>query len=194
MRNLQILTLLICTLAISTVWGNKLPDEQEIESARGFSDVEGVKLEVGMQAPDFSLPSIDGGQVSLGDFVGKDIVLIFYRGYWCPFCVSHLEDVTTVLPTLEERGVQVIAVSPDDVDDLRSTANRLDNPYVFLSDPDLEAIDLYGIRRDTRLPHPAMVIIDKQGIVQWFYVGKDYQKRPSASQLMQVIERISVAS
>ena len=78
-----------------------------------------------------------------------------------------------------------------DIAKIKSMANRMANPYVFLSDPDLEVIDRYGIRLNASLPHPAMVVIDELGIVQWFYVGENYKKRPSASQLLQVINRIS---
>ena len=52
-------------------------------------------------------------------------------------------------------------------------------------------IERYGIRKDDELPHPAVVLIDNKGIVQWFYVGEDYKQRPSASQIRAVIERLN---
>lgn len=103
------------------------------------------------------------------------MVLIFYRGEWRPFCVNHLEDINTVLPELNEMGVQVMAISPEDI-------------------PELAVIERYGIRRDEKLPHPAVVVIDKEGIVQWFYVGENYKERPSASQLMPVVDRLPSSS
>ena len=190
---LRALAFLLGALTISSVCAGNYVSEQAIESETGYSDVKAVKLEVKKHAPDFTLTSIDGNKVSLSDYRGSGVVLIFYRGYWCPFCISHLEDIKTVLPTLMKIGVQVITVSPDSIANIKSMANRMDNPYVFLSDPDLKVTDRYGIRRNEVLPHPAMVVIDRNGIVQWFYVGENYRKRPGASQLMQVLNRLSLS-
>ncbi len=190
MNFLRALTLVFGAFILSNVCSGNPPANETAESEPSYSDVKGLKLEVKTEAPDFTLTSITGTKVSLSDFRGDGVVLIFYRGHWCPFCVSHLEDINTVLPKLKKLGVQVIAVSPDNIANIKSMANRMDNPYVFLSDPDLEVIERYGIRRDANLPHPAMVVIDQQGIVQWFYVSENFKKRPSASQLMRVINRI----
>ena len=91
---------------------------------------------------------------------------------------------------LEKSGYKVLAISPDDAEGMKKMASRMDNPYLFLSDIDLQVTDLFGIRRDKELPHPAVIILDKNGIVQWFYVGEDYKQRPSATQLRQVIDRL----
>jgi peroxiredoxin len=69
-------------------------------------------------------------------------------------------------------------------------ADRMDRPYQFLSDKGLEVTDLYGIRNDEELPHPAMILLNDEGIVQWFYIGEDYKVRPSATQLRQVLDRL----
>jgi hypothetical protein len=50
--------------------------------------------------------------------------------------------------------------------------------------------DLYGIRKDEELPHPAMILLDDQGVVKWFYIGEDYKTRPSAEQLQKVLDRL----
>jgi peroxiredoxin len=118
--------------------------------------------------------------------------MVFYRGHWCPFCVGHLEDIQTLLPELEQRGYTVLAISPDDAEGMQKMADRMDRPYRFLSDANLKVTDLYGIRRDEELPHPAVIILDKKGLVQWFYVGEDYKQRPSATQLREVIDRLDL--
>ena len=116
--------------------------------------------------------------------------MIFYRGHWCPFCVGHLQDIQSLLPELEKRGYQVLAISPEDATDMQKIADRMDRPYRFLSDINLNVTDLYGIRRDEELPHPAMIVLDDLGIVKWFYVGENYKQRPSAQQLRKVLDRI----
>jgi peroxiredoxin len=179
-------------LALLVACNNESVSEESLQSATGYSDVSGVKLQVGKPPPDFSLQSIEGGEVVLSELRGRGVMLIFYRGYWCPFCIGHLEDIQSILPELDKKGIQVIAISPDSIDGLKTMANRLDNPYWFLSDPKLEVIERYGIRKDEKLPHPAVVLIDKKGLVQWFYVGENFKQRPSASQLRTVIEHLDI--
>ncbi len=183
---------LFILLILLAACNNKSISEESLQSTSGYSDVKGVKLQVVKPPPDFSLQSVEGSEVVLSELRGRGVMLIFYRGYWCPFCIGHLEDIQSILPELEEKGIQVIAISPDDIDGLKTMANRLDNPYWFLSDPKLEVIERYGIRKDEKLPHPAVVVIDKKGLVQWFYVGENYKQRPSASQLTTVIENLDI--
>ena len=164
--------------------------KEAITSPSGYSDVASVTLEVGSSAPDFKLQSLDGGWVQLSELRGNKVLMIFYRGHWCPFCVGHLQDIQSLLPELEKRGYQVLAISPEDATDMQKIADRMDRPYRFLSDINLKVTDLYGIRRDEELPHPAMIVLDDLGIVKWFYVGENYKQRPSAQQLRKVLDRI----
>lgn len=164
--------------------------KEVITSPLGYSDVASVTLEVGSSAPDFKLQSLDGDWVQLSELRGSKVLMIFYRGHWCPFCVGHLQDIQSLLPELEKRGYQVLAISPENATDMQKIADRMDRPYRFLSDINLKVTDLYGIRRDEELPHPAMIVLDDLGIVKWFYVGENYKQRPSAQQLRKVLDRI----
>ena len=164
--------------------------EQAVTAEAGFTDVAGVTLEIGLPAPDFSLQSLKGESVRLSELRGSKVIMIFYRGHWCPFCVGHLQDIQVMLPALEKAGYQVLAISPDDATGMQKMADRMDRPYQFLSDVNLDVTDLYGIRKDEELPHPAMILLDDQGLVQWFYIGEDYKTRPSAAQLQQVLDRL----
>ena len=181
---------LLCAIALLAACDNDPVIDKAITSETGFTDVASVKLETGKLAPDFSLQSLNGDWVKLSQLRGDKILMIFYRGHWCPFCVGHLQDIQIMLPELEKRGYQVLAVSPDDATGIQKMADRMDRPYQFLSDVDLAVTDLYGIRKDEELPHPAMILLDDQGIVQWFYIGEDYKTRPSATQLRQVLDRL----
>ncbi len=177
-------------LALVAACDNAPVPEQAVTAEAGFTDVAGVTLAIGQPAPDFSLQSLNGDSVTLSELRGSKIIMIFYRGHWCPFCVGHLQDIQTLLPALEKAGYQVLAISPDDASGMQKMADRMDRPYRFLSDVNLDVTDLYGIRKDAELPHPAMILLDDQGIVQWFYIGEDYKTRPSATQLQQVLDRL----
>ena len=168
---------------------NEVPKEA-ISSSLGYSDVTSVTLKVGTSAPDFKLQSLSGDWVQLSQLRGSKVLMIFYRGHWCPFCIGHLQDIQSLLPELEKRGYQVLAISPEDATDMQKIADRMERPYQFLSDTNLEVTALYGIRRDEELPHPAMILLDDLGIVKWFYVGESYKQRPSAEQLQKVLDRI----
>ena len=181
---------LLCTFALLAACDNDPVSGTVFISETGYSDVASVILEVGQPAPDFSLQSLNDDWVKLIQLKGSKILMIFYRGHWCPFCVGHLQDIQTLLPELEKRGYQVLAISPDDASGMQKMAERMDRPYQFLSDADLAVTDLYGIRKDEELPHPAMILLDEQSIVQWFYIGEDYKVRPSAEQLQQVLDRL----
>jgi len=181
---------MLCALVLLAACDNDPVTSEAISSEIGFTDIAGVKLETGKPAPDFSLLSLNGDWVKLSQLRGNKVLMIFYRGHWCPFCVGHLQDIQIMLPELEKRGYRVLAVSPDDATGMQKMADRMDRPYQFLSDVDLAVTDLYGIRKDEELPHPAMILLDDQGIVQWFYIGEDYKTRPSATQLQQVLDRL----
>ena len=181
---------LLCAVALLAACDNDPVSETAIIAEAGYSDVASATLEVGLPAPVFSLQSLNDDWVKLSQLRGNKVLMIFYRGHWCPFCVGHLQDIQIMLPELEKRGYQVLAISPDDATGMQKMAERMDRPYQFLSDADLAVTDLYGIRKDEELPHPAMILLDDQGIVQWFYIGEDYKTRPSATQLQQVLDRL----
>jgi peroxiredoxin len=190
MMKLKLYLLITCALLLLTGCDNAPVPEDAISSETGYTDVASVKLTIGTAAPDFNLQSLNGDRVTLSELGGTKVLMIFYRGHWCPFCVGHLQDIQTMLPELEKRGYQVLAISPDDATDMQKMADRMDRPYHFLSDAGLKVTDLYGIRRDEELPHPAMILLDDQGLVKWFYIGEDYKTRPSATQLQRVLDRL----
>ncbi len=166
-------------------------DEGVVNNEDGYSDVSGVNLEVGKAAPDFTLGDHKGNGITLSNYQGKsNVMLVFYRGEWCPFCVSHLEDIQNLFPKLKEYNVQLLGISPDSIEDSSEFAERFEQPYVFLSDPELKVTDLYGIRRDEKLPHPAVILIDQNGDVVWYFVSEDFKTRPSSTQLEEVIQRV----
>ena len=178
--------LLLCVTACSASI-----DEKVLKSPTGYSDVAGVKLTVGQPAPGFTLKDKLGKQVSLESYNGKkNVMLIFYRGHWCPFCIGQLDDIQSILPSLEQYNVQLLAISPEGDEGMQKIAKRFDKSYIFLSDSDLKTTDNYGIRRNKELPHPAVIIINSKGLVEWFYVGENYRERPTAAQLELVLKRL----
>lgn len=70
-------------------------------------------LRVGEPAPDFVLPNANGREVRLSDLLTQGpVVLVFYRGAWCPYCNLHLHALQETLPLIEARGARLVAVTP----------------------------------------------------------------------------------
>ena len=108
-------------------------------------------LEVGTKAPDFTLPDKDGNPVSLSDFAGKKVVLYFYPKDNTPGCTRQACAFAGAYNEFQKRGVVVIGVSRDSVASHARFAEKYSLPFILLSDPDLEAIQAYGVWQEKKL-------------------------------------------
>ena len=189
--NVKSLTLyaLFCSSLFMTACQNKEVPDEAVSATNGYGDVP-VEFEVDELAPNFTLTDSNDSAVTLASFRNKQpVMLVFYRGNWCPFCVAQFDDMQTVFPKLAENNIQLIAISPDNIEENQKMAEKFEVPYIFLADVELQVIEQYGLRRDENLPHPAVVLINQEGEVVWYYAASDYKTRPSASQIQQVITR-----
>lgn len=130
-------------------------------------------LEVGMKAPDFTLFDKDGKAVSLSDFYGKKVVLYFYPKDNTPGCTRQACAFAGAYKQFEALGVEVIGVSKDSVASHVKFAEKYNLPFVLLSDPELSAIQAYGVWQEKKLYGKVSMgvvrttfIIDGQGIIE----------------------------
>ena len=101
----------------------------------------------GDQAPDFTLPDHNGDQVRLSALLrGGSVVLVFYRGAWCPYCNLQLRTFQAHLGQLEEHAAQLVAISPQTPDHSLSMAEKNELSFRVLSDLGGAVIDRYGLR------------------------------------------------
>lgn len=159
-------------------------------------------VQVGEEAPDFTLEDMQGNQVSLREARGKmPTVLVFYRGYWCPFCAHQLSELRS-LPKNGET-VRLLAVSVDDHEKTKQLMEKIAIDgngavnYTMLSDPGHKVIDAYGLhdpaydgKKFDGIPHPAVYVIDKNGRVTWAKVEADYKVRPSNADIRAALEAL----
>lgn len=167
-------------------------------------------LAVGEPVPAASVRTEAGAEVKLTDAIGgKPTVLIFYRGGWCPFCTRHLAALAEAAPGLAAEGYQVLAISPDQPAKLRAKPSHQKLSYTLLSDSEMKAarafgiafkmddalvgkykndygIDLEGDSGQTHhlLPHPAVFIVDRAGVIRFVHVNPDYKVRLSPEEIM----------
>ena len=108
-------------------------------------------LEVGMKAPEFTLSDKDGNVVSLSDFLGKKVVLYFYPRDNTPGCTSQACAFAAAYEGFKAKNVAVIGVSKDSVASHVKFAQKYGLPFVLLSDPELQAIQAYGVWQEKKL-------------------------------------------
>ncbi|MBR6748371.1 MAG: thioredoxin-dependent thiol peroxidase [Clostridia bacterium] len=130
-------------------------------------------LEVGTKAPDFTLNDKEGNAVSLSDFAGKKVVLYFYPRDNTPGCTRQACAFAASYEAFKTRDVVVIGVSKDSTASHAKFAEKYNLPFVLLSDPELQAIQAYGVWQEKKLYGKvsmgvvrATYIIDEQGMIE----------------------------
>jgi thioredoxin-dependent peroxiredoxin len=104
------------------------------------------RLSVGDTAPDFTLPTDTGEEVSLRDLLGKDekVIVYFYPSAMTPGCTKQACDFTESLDALQAAGYRVLGISPDKPERLAKFRERDGLTITLLSDPDKEVLAAYG--------------------------------------------------
>ena len=158
------------------------------------------RVTVGAMAPDFTLAKHGGGTTTLSSMRGKkNVVLVFYRGYWCPYCIKQLQGMRTLLTDELKKDTEMLVVSIDDEKGTetaitRIAADGMQPQFTFLSDPDHAVIGRYGVMNPagTRrgIPHPATYVIDKKGMVQWKDIQTDYKIRPTNEAVLTAVKAL----
>ena len=130
-------------------------------------------LEVGTKAPEFTLKDKTGRDVSLSDFRGKKVVLYFYPRDNTPGCTRQACAFARSHAAFEDANTVVIGVSRDSAASHLKFAEKYDLPFVLLSDPELQAIEPYGVWQEKKLYGKinmgivrSTFIIDENGVIE----------------------------
>lgn len=130
-------------------------------------------LNIGDKAPEFTLEDKDGKAVSLSDFAGKKVVLYFYPKDNTPGCTRQACAFAGLYGEFQKKGVEVIGISRDSVSSHSRFAEKHALPFILLSDPELTAIQAYGVWQEKKLYGKTTMgvvrttfLIDEQGRIQ----------------------------
>ena len=130
-------------------------------------------LETGTKAPDFSLPDQNGSTVRLSDFQGKKVVLYFYSKDNTPGCTRQACAFAASYEQFKTQNVIVIGISKDSAASHLKFSQKHDLPFILLSDPELQAIQAYGVWQEKKLYGKVSMgvvrttyIINEQGIIE----------------------------
>lgn len=172
----------------------------------------GSALKVGDHAIDGVLVGGDGNQVMLSDLWKENpLVVIWYRGGWCPICMRHLNGIQQVLPQIKEAGAKIVAIAPELPEKSKQTAekngfdfqllsdkgNSLGEKYgvVFKLDPSTAAkyqelfdLEKYNGDSSMRLPVPVAYVINQEGVITFAFVDANYQNRVPAADILTALK------
>jgi peroxiredoxin len=162
-----------------------------------------------VKAPEFLAKDQTGASISLQDELKKgSVVLVFYRGQWCPYCNKQLKRLEDSLPLIKAKGATLIAVTPEKPENINKTIAKTKASYSILFDEGLKimrsydvayAVDnatitgykKYGIDftqvngvNGAYLPVPAVYVVNKEGVIVFRHFDTDYRNRASVQEIL----------
>jgi peroxiredoxin len=174
-------------------------------------------LAVGAPAPDATLKTIDGSETTLQAQLGEGAtMLVFYRGGWCPYCNFQIRELTENHASFAERGVKLVLVSVDRIEESARTSATYEIPFAVLSDSDLAAHRAFRVLQEVDAPTrerlagmgidleaasgrdhhtiavPSVFVI-RDGTVVFRHVEPDYRTRPTVPQLLAALDDLDDA-
>jgi peroxiredoxin len=167
-------------------------------------------LFINSKAYDFKAKDQSGIEVSLRDLRKKgNVVVLFYRGYWCPYCNRELKRFSDSLQFITAKGAQVVAITPESNFTIDSTISRTGAVFPILFDSAMliakkyevaykvddltygryknAGMDLLKInkQKEAYLPVPAVYIVNKDGSVTFRYFNADFRRRVSVKEILE---------
>lgn len=176
--------------------------------------IEDRLLKAGDSMPEFALPDAQGKLVHSNDLIAiAPLVISFFRGRWCPYCITELEAWRDAYSILREHGALFIAISPQSIRQNDFTVTQHELPFPVLRDEKASVAAAFGAGytvpasyRDYyrsilvnipfindedswRLPVPATFVIGQNGVVQWSSGFADFRVRPEPEEALGVLKQ-----
>ncbi len=188
--------------------------QQGIESVRS-TGIEKSAKQVGDKAIDAELAGWNGDVIRLSDLWSSGpIVLMWYRGGWCPYCNVQLQAMQKELKNIEGAGAKLVVLTPELPEKAKATAEKNDLDFIALYDKENVIAKKYGlvfklpepilpIYRDRiklneqngsdemELPLSATYLINQQGIITYAFLDADYKKRAEPSEVVQAVSALA---
>ncbi len=140
-----------------------------------------LKVKVGDPAPDFTLPSVAGEEITLSRFKGeKNVVISFVPAAWTPVCSDQWPGYNIVKDMFDENDAVLLGITADNIPTLYAWTKQMGKLWFpVLSDfwPHGAVADRYGVLRSDGVSERALIFIDKKGIIREIQVN-DINKRP----------------
>jgi peroxiredoxin len=153
-------------------------------------------IEAGSPAPDFTLPDQDGNRVSLADFRGQTLVLVFYPADFSPVCTDQLNVYQEVLGELEGRGVKLLGISVDSAWTHKAFQGQLGVTFPLLADfhPKGEVAKAYGAYNEKHgVAKRSLVMVGPEGKVEWSHESPSPLEIPGANLIFDALDQRAAA-
>ncbi|MFK8030654.1 MAG: peroxiredoxin family protein [Gammaproteobacteria bacterium] len=161
----------------------------------------GPKLGTSLPA-DLMVKTHEGEKVSLKDLVGDHgLAIAFVRSAdWCPFCKRQIIELNKSEEEFSKRGFNLVSLSYDSVDILKTFAEEQGINYTLVSDEKSSVIDAFGIRNEEHekgssgygIPHPGIMVFDGRGRLVAKFAEEGYRKRPPVEDVLSAVEKLNV--
>lgn len=182
-------------------------------STNSFSQINNDHLNIGEKAPlIIGVDQFDQAINSAEVLKEQKILLVFYRGNWCPYCRKHLASLQENLETLTQKGVFVIVVTPEKIERTKETSNDLNATFSIIHDINnkimhdykvafdvnernvtsyfgftQKKIAAYNTENNNTLPVPATYLIDSEGKIEYVHYNPDYHERSDFNEIIKMI-------
>ena len=161
-------------------------------------------LRVGQILPALEFTNADGAAIKT-ESLNKPMLMIFYRGNWCPLCMAQIKEIAGQYRELAEKGVEIMLVSPQSQSHTVSLAQRFDAPMSFLVDQDNAMAKRLGIAAENGLPSglqvlgydsdtvmPTVIMTDAAGKILFADLTDNYRVRPEPEVFLQVFAQAGI--
>lgn len=172
-------------------------------------------LPKGRRAPEFKARTQRGDSVSLKGLIeDKPLVLMFYRGQWCPVCNKYLKQLEDSVNLIREAGARVVAVTPETPQNAARMRDKTNSSVTIIPDTSETIIEAYKVGfnvtneyaqkiqkgfdvsiagnnadKKARLPIPATYVINRSGNISWVFFSPDYKKRASVKAILEAVKQ-----
>jgi len=178
-------------------------------------DAKNNALNVGAKIPSFSLSDSTGKIVKSRDlFKSGNLVIVFYRGAWCPFCNTYLRSLQKRLTDINAAGGTLIAISVENPDTSMQVSKKNEVAFTVLSDPNLDTARKFGIVYELppetnaqyksygidlatknsmskpELPLSATYVVDRKGKIRYAFLEPDYKKRAEPDVIVEELTKL----
>lgn len=178
-------------------------------SISSFSQNQKSTVLVGQKAPMFKAIDQNGKTISSNEILkNEQLILVFYRGQWCPYCNKQLSHLQDHIGDFKKAGARLVAITPETLEGIEKTIDKTDAEYSILHDENNKIMKQYGVdfvlpqkvqekykeygidltvsngNDDQTLPVPATYVVGNDGIVKYVQYDPDYKNRSNAEEIL----------
>jgi len=214
-RKIFLLLTLLCALVSSAFSQTETAKDSMMSKEVSAADAAKSALNVGAKMPAFTLKDSNGKLVDSKNLLKQgNLVVVFYRGAWCPFCNLYLKKLQGNISQIKAQNANLVAISVENPDRSLSLSQKHKVEFPVLSDPNLETARKFGIvyqlpketnekyiangldlakynsTEKAELPLSATYIVTRKGKIIYAFLEPDYTKRVEPSVIIKTLSKI----